>query len=431
MTDSDKPETKYSARELHALTEIAKTITSPLGLTELLEAIMDRLNGVLEPAEFGAVMLWDSATGLFQPAAAFGYNLEEFKKIGLQAGEGITGKVFADNTARLLNAPDEIAEAMDDIRPANYQVVVRSLGAEKLPLCTLAAPISVDGQKYGVLLLETIEGPAIFTAADIPFMQTLADLIALAIDRARLSAKADSIREARASERMRSELMATLSHELRLPLTAIKGYATALLMDEVDWDQEKRAEFLQLIDAECDNMQVLLSDILDSALVDVNQLAIDSKPVRLHRIAHEVTSEMQLRTKLHRLVVDLPSDFPIVAADPHWIKQVFRNILDNAIKYSPEGGLIVIRGEARPEDVVVNIADQGIGISPENLIPLFEKYFRVMPSDDYYVPGTGLGLPIARAIVEAHGGRIWIESQAGQGTTLSFSLPQFQLPEEE
>jgi len=201
-------------------------------------------------------------------------------------------------------------------------------------------------------------------------------------------------------------------------------------MDEVEWDPQKRAAFLQRIDAECDNMQVLLSDLLDSALTDMNQLSVEAAPVRLHRIANEVTSEMQLRTELHRLVVDLPSDFPIVSIDPHWIKQVFRNLLDNAIKYSPEGGLIVIRGESRLRDVVVNIADQGIGISPENLIPLFEKYFRVMPSDNYRVPGSGLGLPITRAILEAHGGRIWIESRIGQGTTVSFSLPQFDLPEE-
>jgi len=392
---------------------------------------MDKLIGVIEPAEVGAVMLWDQAAGVFRPAAAFGYNLEILKEIGFQAGEGITGKVFAKGRARLLNTPKEIAKAMGDIQPGNYQIMIQSLGIDKLPQCTLAAPITVDKVKFGVLLLETIKGPTIFSASDIPFVQTLADLIAFVIDRSRLTAKADSIREAREAHRMRSELMATLSHELRLPLTAIKGYTTALLMDEVKWDEEKSAEFLQLIDAECDNMQALLSDILDSALIDVAQLSIETKPVRLHRIAHEVATEMQLRTELHRLVVDLPPDFPIVAADPHWIKQVFRNILDNAIKYSTEGGLIVIRGEARPRDVVIDIADQGIGISPENMIPLFEKYFRVIPGDDYHVPGSGLGLPIARAIVEAHNGRIWIESQEGQGTTLSFSLPRFELPEEE
>jgi two-component system sensor histidine kinase VicK len=117
-------------------------------------------------------------------------------------------------------------------------------------------------------------------------------------------------------------------------------------------------------------------------------------------------------------------DFPIVDADPHWIKQVFRNILDNAVKYSIDGGLIVIKGEVRPSDVVISISDQGIGISPEDLIPLFKKYFRVNSASTIHIAGTGLGLPIARAIVEAHGGRIWAESKLGEGTTLHFSLPK-------
>jgi two-component system sensor histidine kinase VicK len=113
-----------------------------------------------------------------------------------------------------------------------------------------------------------------------------------------------------------------------------------------------------------------------------------------------------------------------VDVDPRRIKQVFRNILDNAIKYSPNGGLVMIRGEIRLKDVVISISDQGVGISPEDLIPLFEKYFRVKSPTGYHVAGTGLGLPVARAIVEAHGGRIWAESKVGQGTTLYFSLPR-------
>jgi len=428
MSNPDTQKIEQITGELYALAEIAKTITSLLELPELLQAIMDKLSGVLPPAEVGAVMLWDQSAGLFQPKAAFGYDLEALKGIGLRAGEGITGKVFNENVAMLLKSPAEVAEAMNDIRPPNFRAVIKALGVEKLPLCTLAAPIAVDRQKFGVLILETIQGPDTFTEADIPFVQMLADLIAMAIERSRLSAKADAVREAREAEHMRSELMATLSHELRLPLTAIKGYTTALLIDEIAWNLGKTTEFLRLIDTECDNMQFLLSDILDSALIDVSQLTIDPKPVRLHQIARDVVAELQRRTEIHRLVVDIPPNFPIVAADPHWIRQVFRNILDNAIKYSPEGGLIVVRGEARIADVVINIADQGIGISPENLIPLFEKYFRVKPSDDYYVPGTGLGLPITRAIVEAHEGHIWVESKEGQGTTVSFSLPLFEVP---
>ena len=136
--------------------------------------------------------------------------------------------------------------------------------------------------------------------------------------------------------------------------------------------------------------------------------------------------EIQRRTNIHQLIVDLPSDFPIVFADVLWIKQVFRNIVGNAVKYSPDGGVIMVNGERRSNDVIINIADQGIGISPEDLIPLFEKYFRVKSVDGLRIPGTGLGLPIARTIIEAHGGRIWAESKVGEGTILSFTLPYSQ-----
>jgi signal transduction histidine kinase len=138
----------------------------------------------------------------------------------------------------------------------------------------------------------------------------------------------------------------------------------------------------------------------------------------------EVAEEAQRRTEIHHLALDLPSDFPLIDADPRRLKQVMRNILDNAIKYSPEGGLVMIRGEVRTQDVVLSISDQGVGISPEDLIPLFDKYFRVKSPTGYHVPGTGLGLPVARAIVEAHRGRIWAESKVGEGTAISFSLPR-------
>jgi signal transduction histidine kinase len=205
--------------------------------------------------------------------------------------------------------------------------------------------------------------------------------------------------------------MATLSHELRTPLAAIKGYATALLLEEVNWPEAKRHEFLQLIDAECDNLQLMIADILDSSMIDVGQLVIEPQPIRLPRLAREIAEEMQRRADRHHIVVDFPPDFPIIDADPLRIKQVIRNILDNALKYSPQGGLVVIRGEVRPNDVVVSISDQGVGISPEDLIPLFEKYFRVKSPTGYHVPGTGLGLPVARGIIEAHGGRIGLKAK--------------------
>jgi K+-sensing histidine kinase KdpD len=410
-------------RELNALTEIAKTLTLPLELPRLLDAVLKKIIGVIEPAELGVVMLWDQSAGLFRPIASVGYDLEILSSLGLRAGESITGKVYDDGIGRVLNSPERVAEAMADMRPSNQSVLVRALGSQAMPCCALAVPISVGVKKYGVLVLETLHSPVIFSQNDLPFLQTIADLIALAIDRANLALQADAIREARQAEWMRSEVLAMLSHELRLPLTAIQGYTSALLLDEVEWDEEKRDEFLNLIDEECHNMQSMLKDILDSSLIDVEQLIIEPQPVRIQNLAREVAAEIQLRTDLHNIIVDFPSDFPILEADPRWLKQVFRNILDNAIKYSPDGGLIVVRGEVRTTDVVVIVADQGIGISPEDLIPLFEKYFRVRSVANLHISGTGLGLPIARAIVELHGGRIWAESKHGEGTTIYFSLP--------
>jgi signal transduction histidine kinase len=203
-------------------------------------------------------------------------------------------------------------------------------------------------------------------------------------------------------------------------------------LEEVEWSKEKQQEFLRMIEDECDNMQVMLTDILDSSLIEVEQLSLERQPMRLQHIAKDLVQEAQRRTEKHRIVVEFPPDFPIVEVDQRWIKQVFRNILENAIRYSPDGGLIVIRGEIRSADVVISIADQGIGISPEDLIPIFEKYFRVRSATDYHVAGTGLGLPVARAIVEAHGGRIWMESKLGEGSTVFFSLPKAKgIPEDE
>jgi signal transduction histidine kinase len=423
MCESEAKMLERRTREIRSLTEVAKVLTSPLKFPDLLAAVMNKLVDVLEPAEFGAVMLWDEATGSLRAEAAFGYDLDALREMGIHPGESIKGKVYADGIARLYTTPAEIAEAMGDMRPPNRAALAEAVGSEAMPRSAVAAPLQVGDKRFGVLVLETVNGPSQFDEDDLPFVQTLADLIAMAVDRARLEAEAATFRAEQEAGRLRTEVMTILSHELGTPLAAIKGYTTALLMEEMAWTDEKIYEFLHLIDEGCNNLQEMIRDILDSSLIDAGQLAIDPQPVRLERVAHEVADEMQHRSAIHRLVVDFPTGFPIIDADPRWIRQVFRNILDNAIKYSPDGGLVIIRGEVRATDVVVSIADQGIGISPEDLVPLFERYFRVKSAVGYHVAGTGLGLPIARAVVEAHGGRIWAESRLRKGTTLSFSLP--------
>lgn len=416
----------HVAHRLHVITEVAQTLAAYLELTELLQSVLDKITSVLEPAEFGVILFWDPSTRLLRPQAAAGPALRDrdaILAISLAEGESITGSAFADGEARLLSTPEEISKVMSNLHPAKRTAMIAGYGLDQMPKSVVAVPLRKDEHKYGVLVLETLHGPTCFSDDDLPFIQALADLIALEIDRARLDAEAAVAQQVQDEDRLRSEVMAALSHELRTPLASIKGYTTALMLDEVNWPEEKRQEFLRLIDEETDNLERMVSDMMDASLIDIGQLHIEPQPLRLPLLAEEVTREMQHHSSKHHIVVDFPADFPIVDADPRRIRQVFLNILDNAFKYSPEGGLIVVHGEVRPTDVVVSIADQGVGISPEDLIPLFDKYFRVKAPTGYHVPGTGLGLPVARAIVETHGGRIWAKSKVGEGTTLYFSIP--------
>lgn len=423
MQSTDEIKDHYTLRGQQAIAAAIQILKRDLPLSETLDALLAEIFHVIRAAEFGVVMIWDQSSGLFRPWASYGCDATMIKRVGLRAGESITGRVYEEGIACLLGTRAEVDRATENMRPGNYAILTRALGREFRANCSIAAPVSVNAQKFGVLILESFSEGCQLTGLDIPFFQSMADLMAIAIEYSRQVARADLIRQTREAEQLRSEMMATLSHELRMPLTTIKGYATMLLMDEVQWSRTQINGYLRLIDEECESMQSMIRTILDSSLLDVNRLSIEAQPLRLEKIAHQVANEIQRETTSHRLIVDLSPALPLVNADARWIKQVFRNILDNAVKYSPNGGLIVIHGEVRKEDVVISIADQGIGISPEDLIPIFEKYFRVRNHNTRSIPGTGLGLPIARAIVEVHGGRIWADSKLGQGTTVYFSLP--------
>jgi len=248
-----------------------------------------------------------------------------------------------------------------------------------------------------------------------------ADMVQNALESFR-AAEADM--DGRASQdlqAMRSEMIATLSHEIRTPLSAIKGYVTALLRTDVKWDEQTKREFLEVINEECDKMERMTSSIMDIAAMESGKVSLERFPTLLNRLIAEVVSKMAARCKKHRFLVNFEADFPVVTVDPLRIEQVAYNLLDNAVKYSPGGGLIVVSGRTLPDHVVIGVADQGRGIPAEHLNRLFEKYYRV--GSQKPVGGLGLGLPIARQLVEGHGGRIWAESTEGKGTTVYFTLP--------
>jgi signal transduction histidine kinase len=410
-------------QRLSAMFEIARILATQHDLEAMLSRFLSCLVDTLESCETGILLLYDPANDCLVVRDAQGYSFDILSRIRLAPGEAMSGKALQTGQAGLYATPGEIAEARASLTPANRELYRQATAGLQEPLSAVCMPLVTGQTKVGALVLENRGKPTHFTHADLPFLKAVAQLIALSLENARLRDELQNVRALKEANRLKAEIISTLAHEMRTPLTSIKGFSTALLMDEASFGAETQQEFLQIIDDECDVLTDLIHDLLESSVIDAGLLRLELEPVLLPRLAESVVSDIARQTKVHRILVDLPKAFPIVEADPGRIAQVLRNLLDNAVKYSPQGGMIVIRGQVRESEVVVSVADQGVGIAPQDLNRLFEKYFRVESGLGRHVVGSGLGLPIAQAIVESHSGRIWAESRLGQGSTFCFTLP--------
>lgn len=233
-----------------------------------------------------------------------------------------------------------------------------------------------------------------------------------------------SARDARDDvDRLKDEFVSSISHELRTPLGYIKGYTTTLLRTDADWDADTQREFLGIIDQSSDQLEELVDHLLDISRISEGRLAVEPEQLRIEVLADEVARRASGRVAGHAIEVAIPESLPMVLADRDRIGQVLGNLIDNAIKYSPDGGRITITAVASGEEVVVAVRDEGIGIPQELLATVFDRFQRGNHPRVRTIRGTGLGLPICRGIVEAHGGRIWAERAPDRGTIVRFTLP--------
>jgi PAS domain S-box-containing protein len=229
------------------------------------------------------------------------------------------------------------------------------------------------------------------------------------------------VTDAKELQRMKDEFVAFIAHELGTPLTSIRGYSELLLMRDLDAARQRR--FLGMIQEQSTQLSALVGDLLDLSRLEVgNGLSVDPRPIDLGKIVYRAADPFRETSPDHTLVADVAPDLPPVRGDSKRLRQVVRNLLSNAIKYSPEGGTVTVRIQALDDFVQVNVSDEGIGISPEYQAHLFEKFNRAGAADSD-IEGTGLGLVICKRIVEAHGGRIGVESAPGEGSTFTFAIP--------
>ncbi len=261
------------------------------------------------------------------------------------------------------------------------------------------------------------------SAIPLPVGITYAPLISSEGNLLNIIATVRDITRFREAEELKSTFISVISHELKTPVALIKGYVGTLRREDANWDREIVKDSLAVIEEEADRLTGLIENLLDASRLQSGGLSITPADVNLAVIADRIAKRFQTQSSIHKIVVDFPEDFPIVNGDETRLDQVVSNLVSNAIKYSPEGGEILIRGQVRPSQVIVCVTDHGPGVAPEDIPHIFDRFYRSSLAKRT-TKGAGLGLYLARAVVEAHGGRIWVDPQPGTGARICFSIPR-------
>jgi PAS domain S-box-containing protein len=227
----------------------------------------------------------------------------------------------------------------------------------------------------------------------------------------------------RESEDLKNTLLSVISHELKTPVSIIKGYAGTLVRQDADWDQETLREGLSVIEEEADKLNELINNLLDASRLQAGGWKLQFAYLDLPSMVGKSVEKFHTQTDQHTFSVDFPESYPPVKGDYERIREVLSNLIGNAIKYSPQGGLIRVGGWVEKDEVGIFVSDEGIGIPTTEQERIFDRFARVDNSLTRQTPGAGLGLFLVKAVIEAHGGRVWVESRPGQGSTFNFTLP--------
>jgi signal transduction histidine kinase len=314
----------------------------------------------------------------------------------------------------LKGATSRIAETLDPSGTTGWDehyAVIKSTGLRS----GIVAPLLADGHTTGALALYSEDVHA-YTSDDLTIVEDLARRASLALDNARL------YKQARAAVAARDDVLAVVSHDLGQPLSAIRIGTTLLLRTLPAEERDKGGwQHIEAIRQSAEQMERLVNELLDVKRIEAGQLALDLEPVALMELISLVVTGVSplLEAKSIQLHIEVGT-LPMVRADAQRLSQLLSNIIGNAVKFVQPNGQITIRAETTDAGIHCSIADTGPGIAPDELPRVFDRFWRARGTGR---AGTGLGLAISKGIVEAHGGKIWVDSELGIGTTLHFTLP--------
>jgi two-component system sensor histidine kinase KdpD len=291
-----------------------------------------------------------------------------------------------------------------------------------------SVPVNFKGQPVGSIILVPTSGARKFGPADDRLLSAVAHQLGLALERLSLQRQATEAEVLRRTDELRKALLNAVSHDLRTPLSSIMASAGSLRQDDVPWTEEQRGEFAEAIETEAQRLNRLVGNLLDLSRIEAGSIRPEKAWYDLGSLVNEVAGRLRAVTTGHTLVIDVPDTLPPVLFDYVEIDQVLSNLIENAVKYTPAGSEICVSARASGDHVEVAVADSGPGI-PEAAMPrLFDAFYRA--SDSGRTQGSGLGLAVAKGLVEAHGGRIRGENREGRGARFIFTLP-LQLSETE
>jgi signal transduction histidine kinase len=408
-----------SVGELQALGEVGQAVSSTLDLEAVLTSIASHAVQ-LTGAAGGAIYEYDEESQEFHLRGSHQIEkefVETLRATPIRLGGGALGQAASART------PIEVADILDegDSSATRMRPVLRQLGYRSL----VAVPLLREGQIMGGLTIFR-RTPGSFPPEVANLLQTFATQSVLAIQNARLFREIEEkSRQIEAANRHKSEFLANMSHELRTPLNAIIGFSEVLQEKLFGELNEKQAEYTEDILTSGRHLLSLINEILDLSKVEAGRMELETAPFDLPLAIENARTFVRERAAKHGITVDVDVDDRLgeYLGDERKIKQILLNLLSNAVKFTPEGGRIGINARQVDGSVEISVSDTGIGIAPEDQPKIFEEFRQVGSDYAHKVEGTGLGLTLAKKFVELHGGRIWVQSEPGKGSTFTFTLP--------
>ncbi|HUJ13832.1 MAG TPA: ATP-binding protein [Thermoanaerobaculia bacterium] len=333
----------------------------------------------------------------------------------LVVGEGIIGQVVSTGYPALIT----------NIGKTNALENITSYHAPTMQLASLLVlPLRTRREMLGALVIAANDPDHRMSDDKLPLAEVLAERAALAIENAKLyTEQVEARRKVEDLSRLKDEFLSIASHELRTPVTSIKGYTQLAKTLIRERDLETSEEYLDIALDQIDRMSRLILELLDVSRIETGRLEIRRESIDWSTFVRELVQRHHTAVSDRRFHLNIPDIHPAVTGDRDRLEQVLGNLLENAVKYSPDGSEIFVNVEVRDGNVITSVCDRGIGIPPDEISQVFERFHRGRQVSSTNYGGLGLGLYITRQIVERHGGTIWVESKEGSGTTFHFSLP--------